>query len=189
LGRTNHLWKDEERDIIRRDYQHTHASRDRLAQRLGVPPYAVAGQISAMGIAKRNGRRPWTAEEDEKLRELAQKFCPRRVQKIMHRSLNSVVLRMKRLKIYRRYRNGWYTKREVCEILGVDHKWVQARINSGALKAAPHDPHTPPQKYGSGCWHITEESLREFICRYPEELNGKNTDLMIVVDLLTGKNV
>jgi len=103
----------------------------------------------------------------------------------MHRSLNSVVVRMKRLHLSRRVRDGWYTKREVCEILGMDHKWVQRRIDSGALKAEPHDPESPlPKKNGGSCWHITEKDLAKFIVHHPQELNGRNVDLIIVVDLL-----
>ena len=189
--RTNHRWTDEERDIVRRDYHYTSASAQEIADRLSrmtgehITEYAVKGQISAMGIAKRSDRRSWTPEEDELLRELAHQYCPRRIKRIMHRSLNSVVVRMKRLHLSRRVRDGWYTKREVCEILGMDHKWVQRRIDSGALKAEPHDPEAPlPKKNGGSCWHITEKDLAKFIVHHPQELNGRNVDLIIVVDLL-----
>ena len=42
--RQNHKWTDDERDIIRRDYKHTHKSRQELAARLGVTEYGVAGK-------------------------------------------------------------------------------------------------------------------------------------------------
>ena len=61
--RQNHNWNDDERDIIRRDYKHTRKSRQELAARLGVTEYGVAGQISNMGIAKSDDRRPWTPQE------------------------------------------------------------------------------------------------------------------------------
>ena len=152
---------------------------------MGVSENAVAGQISNMGIAKRDDRRPWAPAEKERLAELIHQYCPRRIAKLMHRSLNSVVVMSKRLHASRRVRDGWFTKREVCEILGHDHKWVQRRIDNGALKASYHYGHRP-RKLGHSAWHITESSLRDFIRRYPEELTGTNVDLIMIVDIVAG---
>ena len=63
--RTNHRWTQEEREVVRREYRQTHKSRRELAAKLGVTEYAVAGQVSRMGLGKRTDRRPWTPEEDE----------------------------------------------------------------------------------------------------------------------------
>lgn len=182
-----HRWTEEERNIVRRDYRHSHASRCEIAARLGVTEYAVAGQIAAMGIAKRTDRRPWTPEEDERLANLITRYCPRRVARLMHRSLNSVVVRSQRIGCRRSVRDGWFTKREVCEILGVDHKWVQRRIDSEALKATYHHG-VRPQAAGPCCWHIAEKDLRQFIRKYPHELTSRNVDLVIMVDILCGLN-
>ena len=188
---TWHQWTDEEREIIRRDYQHTHESRRRIADFLSlrcgetVTEFAVAGQITIMGIAKRDDRRPWTEKEKEHLAELLHKYSPRDVAKIMHRSLNSVTVKARRMHISRRIRDGWFTKLEVCEILGMDHKWVQRRIDSGAIKASYHSDIKPSQK-GMAMWHINAEDLTEFIRRYPEELNARNVDFIMVVELLAG---
>jgi len=139
--RNNHTWTDEERAIIRRDYKHTRQSCERLAEYLSqltgekITRFGVRGQISIMGIARSDDRRAWSPEEDAKLRELIPTFCPRVVARRMHRSLNSIVNRSTRLKISRRCRNGWFTKNELMAILGHDHKWIQRRIDSGALKA------------------------------------------------------
>ena len=183
--RNNRKWTDEERDIIRRDYKHTRKSRQELAARLGVTEYGVAGQIARMGIAKSDDRHPWSSQEKEKLAKLIPKYCPRVVAKMMHRSLNSVVVMSKRQNITRRYRNGWFTKREVCEILAHDHKWVQTRIDCGALKASYHYGSRPTQK-GMSAWHIEEKDLVEFIRRHPEELVGCNIDIIMIVELLAG---
>ena len=183
--RQNHKWTDDERDIIRRDYKHTHKSRQELAARLGVTEFGVAGQISTMGIAKSDDRRQWTPQEKERLVKLIPRYCPRRVAKMMHRSLNSVVLMAKRIKVPRRYRDGWFNKREVCEILAHDHKWVQARIDSGALKATYHYEERPTQK-GLSAWHIPEYDLVQFIRKHPQELMGCNIDIIMVVELLAG---
>jgi len=196
MAKTNHRWTEEEREIVRRDYKQTTASTQEIGRYLSmltgetITEYAVKGQIAAMGIAKVSDRKPWTAQQDRLLRDLAfGPYCPRRIAKMMNRTLNSVVVRMKRLGLYRRIRNGWYTKKEVCELFGVDHKWVQRRIDSGALKAAPYDPDSPggpPRQKGGTCWCILEEDLIDFIRRFPHELNARNVDLVHIVHLLAG---
>ncbi|MBA7536615.1 hypothetical protein ES705_28879 [subsurface metagenome] len=189
--RQNHKWTDDERAIIRRDYKHTQGSCLQIADYISrltgekITEFAVKGQISIMGIAKSDDRHPWSPQEDAKLRELIPSFCPRAVARKMHRSINSVVVRSKRLTISRRCRNGWFTKKEVMEILGHDHKWVQRRIDSGALLANYHYEHRPSQKGGSA-WHIAEQDLKAFIRQYPEELVGCNIDIITIVDIIAG---
>jgi len=183
--RQNHHWTDDERDIIRRDYKHTRRSRQEIAARLGVTEYGVAGQVSTMGIAKSDDRRPWSPQEKEKLAKLIPQYCPRVIARMMHRSLNSVVVMAKRINASRRYREGWFTKREVCEILAHDHKWVQIRIDSGALKATYHYEERPTQK-GMSAWHIQQHDLVKFIRKYPQELVGYNIDIIMIVEFLAG---
>lgn len=184
-ARANHEWTDEERDIIRRDYTHTRQSRRELAYRLNVTEFGVAGQIAIMGISKRDDRRRWTTEEEERLAELIHRYCPRRIAKIMNRSITSIVVKAGRLSISRRIRDGWFTKSEVCEIFGVDHHWIQRRIDSSAIIASYHFDHRP-SKNGGSMWHIEAKDLKAFIRRYPDELTGRNVDLPMIVELLAG---
>lgn len=184
--RQNHQWTDDERDIIRRDYKHSHKSRRALAARLGVTENRVASQIAKMGIARSDDRHPWSPKEKERLAELIPLYCTRRIARMMHRSLNSVEVMARRIKASRLHRTGWFTKREVCEILGHDHKWVQRRIDSGALPATYHyEDHRPTQK-GMSAWHIEEADLVRYIRRYPQELVGVNLDIILIVELLAG---
>lgn len=183
--RVNHRWTEEERQIVRRDYRGTHESAWAIAEKLGVSFFGVKGQVQKMGISFRPDRRLWTPEEEEQLRDLITQHSPGAIAKRMHRSINSVVVRANRLRLSRRVRDGWYTKREVCAILGVDHHWVQNRIDSGALPAKYHNGHRP-QKNNGACWHIMEKSLRQFIRRYPQELKGRNVDIILIVDILAG---
>lgn len=189
---TKHKWTDEEREIVRRDYKGTMASAIAIARCLSyltgseVTKYAVKGQVQRLGIAKQLDRRPWTPEEDERLGELITRCAPAKVAKLMGRSENAVVVRSKRLGYSRRVRDGWYTAKDVSEILGVDHKWVVKRIELGVLRATYHFPNCSPKKNGSHCWHIKEADLTQFIRRYPQELTGRNVDLIVVVELLAG---
>lgn len=183
--RTNHKWTEEERDIVRRDYHGDKASAEAIAAYLGVTFCAVKGQVQKLGLARQD-RRPWTRKEDNRLQRLMRKECPRNVAIKMHRSINSVVLRAKRLSISRRDRDGWFTKADACAILGVDHKWVQKRIDLGVIEATHHNEESPPQKGGGSCWHIEQSALVKYIRRYPEELTSRNVDLIMIVDMLAG---
>jgi len=180
-----HKWTEEERQIVRRDYQGTNASAQQLTGKLGVSLNAVKGQAQKMGISFRPDMKRWTPKEEEELVELIARFAPHVIARRMKRTINSVVVKAKRLGLSRMARDGWFVKAEVCEILGVDHRWVQTRIDSGSLKASWHNG-CKPQQNGGACWHITEDDLRIFVRKYPEELHGRNLDIIQVVELLAG---
>lgn len=180
-----HHWTDDEREIVRRDYRHTHRSARELGARFGRSEFAVRGLVSRMGLCGHRNRRAWSDAEDERLRALMERYATLTVARRMRRSVCSVVTRAKRLGISRRSRFGWYTKTEVCLVLGVDHHWLQRRIDSGALPATWHNGRRP--EWGSNAsWHIAQEDLRCYIRQYPEELNGRNLDVVQVVEILAG---
>jgi hypothetical protein len=193
MARQWHRWTDEERQIVRRDYKGNNASAEAIARYLSaltgdrITIWAVRGQVQKLGIAKIM-RKNWDPEEDERLAELISTYPPAKVAKMMHRGINSVVLRAKRLGCSRRARNGWFTKKDVCGICGVDHHIVQRWIDQGLLKASWHNDRRP-QKDGSAYWHIEEKDFKRFVCRYPGELQGRNVDLIVLVDILVGVGV
>jgi len=182
---SNHKWTDEERDVIRTLYRQDTESAQLIANRLGVTFNAIKGQVQQLGITKRTGRPWWRTDNDEKLKELIPRYSVTTVARMLGVSISSVVNRAKRLGLSRRSRDGWYTKRDICGILGVDHKRVQTFIDSGVLPATYHHGHRP-SKNGSGSWHIAREDLKHFIRKYPEEFNGRNVDLIQIVDILAG---
>ena len=179
-----HHWTDEEREYVRCNYRGTKASAMEIGHQLDATWCAVRCVVAQLGIAKRTHRHRWDPRQDEILRDLIPQYAPATVAQIMKCSVNAIVVRSKRLGLHRRYRNGWYTAKEVCEILGVDHRRVQSWIDSDALKASYHNGQRPG--LGSRMWHIDEKDLRHFIRRYPEELNGRNLDVIQVVDILVG---
>jgi len=184
LLRTNHKWTDGERDIVRRDYDGTGGSVNRIAARLGVSLYSVKGQIQRLGLARIHHNR-WALNEEEDLAELIERYSITTTARKMHRSVNSVSIKAKRLKLSRRSRFECYTKKEVCEILGVDHKRIQRYIDEGLLKAQ-WNSEIEPQKNGMAYWRIYERDLRNFIIKYAGEFQGRNVDLWQVVNILTG---
>ena len=183
--RSRHNWTQPERDFIRLNYQGSIESRRYLASVLKVSDHAVAGQIARMGLCRRTSRTKWTPDEDEVLRTLLPKHSHIKVAKIMHRSVNAVVVRAKRLEVSRRERDDWFTLADASQILGVDHRWIATRISNGTLKASLHYPGAKSDD-SPRAHHISRSNLRNFIRRYPEELNANNLDLISVVDLLSG---
>jgi len=184
--RSWHRWTDIEREIVRRDYDGTWATTRRIAERLQVTPHGVRGQAHLLGVGTFwSDRERWTPEQDEHLAEIIHEHPLKVVALKMGRGLNSVAVRAKRLGLNRRERDGWYTKREVCEILGVDHKWVQRRIDEKLLKAS-YDGAKPAQK-GGGYWRIQERDLRQYLIENCGDLNGRNVDLVQIVSILTAQ--
>lgn len=186
-----HYWTTDEMDIVRREYKGTNESARWIANYLShltgekITLCAVKGQVQKLGIASHRPPR-WTPEEEERLAELITQYAPITVANKMHRGLNSIVLKAKRMGLSRRCHDGWYTKREVCEICGVDHKKVQQWLDSGKLRGQAHFPGDTPQKNGQHPWHILEKDLRDFIVSYNGELQGRNVDLMQIVNILVG---
>ena len=173
-------WTDEELQIVRRDYRHTRQSTEELALRLGVTVNAVKGQVQRLGIASTRGRRRWTPEEDARLWELVPRYAMTTIAKKLGRGLNSVVVRSKRLGVTRRCRDGWYTMREVEAILAMDHRWIKARVDSGALKATRQNGRDAP----GDMWRFAERDLQKFIYLHAHELHSRNVDLDHIVHLM-----
>ena len=185
-----HKWTDEERDIVRRDYDGHNHTAHLIALKLSyitgdrITFNAVKGQAAKMGIL-RNKSPDWTDKETELLQEMITQYSPMKIAKRLHRSLNAVVVKSKRLGLSRRFRDGWYTKRDVAEMLGVDHKKIQKYIDSGHLKAHYHTG-VKPKKNGGACWHIKQEDLIRFIVNNVGDFHGRNVDLTTIVWLITG---
>ncbi len=192
---SKHHWTEEEKEIVRTGYKGTKESMreivNKIWQELGVKVtlLAVRCQVHTMGLCKETGRKSWDESQDGRLRELAGKYAVITIARKMNRSISSVVNRLKELEIYRREcRNGWYTKKAVCEILGIDHKMIQQFIDLGMLRASYHHEHKPSQRDGARTWHIEEEAVASFIRRHPEELTGRNVDLIQIVQILNRSN-
>lgn len=178
-----HRWTDEERAIVCRDYKGTNASAQTIANELGVTLFAVKGQCAKLGIQQQKSP-PWTPEELERLEELVHRYSVTEVAKKLHRSPNAVKIKATRLKLKLRLRDDWYTKKDVTEICGVDHKKAQRWIDQGVLKASWHNGHRPA-KAGMAMWHIEARDLRQFIINYSGELLARNVDIQQIVWLLT----
>ncbi len=183
-----HQWTEEERSIIRSDYKGTNASAKEIADAfvergIMVTRHAIKGQVAKLGIMRQKSP-PWTPGELERLEKLIHRHSVPQVAKKLHRSPNAVKIKATRLKLDLRLRFDWYTKKDVCEIVGEDHHKVQKWIDSGELKATWHNDRQPSTK-GYGAWHIEAKDLKKFIIKHSGELLGRNVDIQQIVWLLT----
>jgi len=179
-----HKWTEAETDIVRRDYDGTNLSALRIASKLGITRNAVKWQVHRLGLAMDKSPR-WTDREVKILTEMITQYAPITIARRLSRSLNSVVVKSKRLRLSRRVRDGWFTKTEVCEILGVGHRKIQGYIDRGELKASYHTERKP-QKYGMAMWHIETKNLRDFIKENIGDFQGRNVDLVMIMWLMNG---
>ncbi|KKM23102.1 hypothetical protein LCGC14_1618600 [marine sediment metagenome] len=179
-----HRWTEGDEDILRRGWDNTKVTGCALAATIGVTYEAARHKAHLMVLFKRTDyrKRTWTPGEDGQLGEMIHRLAPATIARKLHRSTIAVCVRAKRLGLIRRVRDGWYTKREVCEILGMDHKWVQRRIDAGEIVASFHNGRKPERK-GLAMWHIEENDLRDYIRSHAHELNGRNVDLVTIVGL------
>ena len=178
-------WSEEEIEVVREQYNGTIKSSERIAAKLGTTPKAVTYQAYKMGLGQRKAYRPWTVQEDDLLRALVPRKSPGQIATRMKRSVHAITVRAKRIRVSFSDREGWYTQAEACEILGVNREWIARRIESGVIKASWHHGRRPGRS-GSGSWHIEQKDLGEFLRRYPHDLNGRNVDLVQVVEIIAG---
>jgi hypothetical protein len=179
-----HKWTEDERMVVRQEYRGTLRSAAEIARRLGVTLYGVKGQAAKMGLCKDKSPR-WTEEEIERLGELIHRYPVAVVAKKLHRSINAVVVKSTREKMQRGCRDGWYSKMDVCRILATDHHKVQKWIDAGILRARWREPDKKPGAPGMAMWYIEEADLARFIRIYPQELVGRNIDIIQIVAILT----
>jgi hypothetical protein len=186
-----HYWTEEERAIIRRDYKGTNRSAAEIASRISlltgdtITKCAVKGQTVRLGISFKPQSKLWSPEENERLGKLITIYPISIIAKMMKRSEDAVRVRATRLHYSARVRDGWFTKSEVSEILGVDHKKVQSWVETGKLIADRRIKRGTRSKSGS-LWHIFATDLSDFIKAHALELTGRNVDLFIIVELLKG---
>ena len=175
--RIQHSWSAADDELMRLHYRGDRQSIRWLAERIGCTEIAVKGRVQRLGLALAQHRK-WTPEEDRRLRDIYHSHRPETIARMMGRTIGSIVNRSKRLKINRRVHDGWYTLAEACEILGRESGWVREKIKSGDL--------TGRQSCRQGVWYISERALVAFIRRFPQDLAGRNVDIIAIVDLLAG---
>jgi len=181
----NHPWSEQDKETIRVMFDQTYASECRIATLLNVTPNAVNHMVNRMGFRKIK-RRSWTEKDEERLEELLSQYSIDEVARRTKRSMVAIVVKAKRMGISANHRSEWYTAQDAATVMGMNSSTVANRIKAGTLKASPHNSLHPPRKGISGAWHIHREDLKDYIQRHPEDLQGRNVDMILLVELLCG---
>ena len=183
-AKAQRLWTPLETLVLRREWR-PGEDNSLLAARLGRSKSSVKAKASTLGITRPRGFRPWTPREDDVLRELAGRLTDRKIAKKLSRSVVAVRTRAYRIGVSWRDRE-WYTAQEAAAIMGVDPHWVGKRIQEGTLAAQRNPESGSRDNPQTMTWRIDRKDLRAFIRRYPQELTGRNVDIVQIVDILTG---
>jgi hypothetical protein len=150
-------------DEIRRGYDGTSASIDRLSARTGFPRSTVKDRARKLGLCRFREPR-WTPEDEAWLRDNLAGHSWAFLSRTLHRTIASVQVKAKRLGASRRDLET-YSATAAAEIMGVDRHRVLSWIECGQL-AATRDRNEPRVPYV-----IEPGAIRRFVLQYPGEID------------------
>lgn len=174
---------DERRRVILAEYDST--NRRALAGRFGVPAWAVTRWAGDLGV-RRVKERPWSPEDVAYLRAHVHRVAWAKLARHLGRSVVAVKLKAKRLGEHK-VADGGYTQRELARLLGVDDHKVARWVRWGCLKARNRGTDRLVVQ-GGDAWLITEKAVRDFVRRYPGEIDLRRVDALWFIDLAFGTN-
>jgi hypothetical protein len=184
IGRTGHSrnrkyrWTAERDALLRERYDSRVRGRAaEIAADFGWPAWRLKHRAQELGIARVKEPR-WTAEQDAFLLEHAGVRTPKWIAKRLGRTLTAVVVRLKRLHISRRVRDG-LTCRDVALCFGIDSHAVAHWIEQGKLPARRRGTDRENDPYV-----IQPQAIRQFVRRYPSGFRLDKVDQLWFMDLV-----
>jgi hypothetical protein len=195
-----YVWTPERDAIVRERYDSKVRGRaDEIGQALGGwPGWVVKKRAATLGLSMPwpADRRDWTPEEVRFLEEHAGNRLTHWIAKRLKRSETSVVLKLKRMKISRRWREG-YTLRELELCFGTDHHVIERWIREGLLVGRRRGTRRQgPGGRGPGGgyapadpWVFEDEDLVRFIQGNPMAFRLDKVDQLWFMDLITAGGI
>lgn len=193
-GRRRYQVSPELDDKIREGWQTMDAGRKgavvELAMQLQVPRWWLTKRMTFLGLTIRHKKEPrWTAAEDALMHKVPL-HQPDKAAAIFRehgfrRSPTAIVVRAKRLALSRRASRPELSATKAAAILGVDAKFVTARILAGELPATKRDDKRLAQQGGSS-WDIQPADLRRWIIDNIDVVDLRKVDAIPFVDLIAG---
>lgn len=181
-----HVWRPEYDEYLKVHYYGGLNRRSQVFNRMihetGLPRWYIKKQVTRLGLTMRQDKRPWIAAEEELIESLIGKVSVSTIAKRLKRTEASVALKIKRMGLSRRVRNG-YTMRDLELCLGEDHRKLQGWIDNGWLRnrlqgTRRHDGN------GRDIHRFQEKDILEFLRRHPEEINLGKVDSIWFFDLV-----
>ncbi len=175
-----YFWTTEREPYLREHYDGKVYGRvSEIGKRFGFPMWEVKRHATRLGLTHPMDRRDWAEEEEAFLWDHAGRRTPEWIAKKLERSLSSVILKFKRMRITRKYREG-YTMRELELCFGMDHRLIDRWIKDGKLRA-PRRPHKGPR----AGYDVRDSDVLQFIKDHPMEFRLDKVDQFWFMDLIT----
>ncbi len=182
-----YVWIPERDQLLRERYDGKVKGRAAdIASAFGWPAWVVKKRASTLGLCYPADRKEWTPKEERFLWQHAGRRLTHWIAKQLGRSESSVVLKLKRMKISRRWREG-YTLRDLELCFGCDHHIIDRWIRQGWLNARRRGT----RRNGTGgrgggpadAWIFTDADILEFIRARPLEFRLDKVDQFWFLDL------
>lgn len=170
--------------LLREEYSSQRGVPAQLASRLRWPVWRVKRRARELGLAApRAARREWTAAEETFLEQHAGTRLATWMARKLGRGLTSVVVKLKRMKLSRRIREG-YTMRDLELCMGADHREISRWVREGRLRATRRHSEAPAPAFDRDAWTFTDDALLEFIAANPTAFRLSRVDQVWFLGLL-----
>lgn len=181
-------------DLVRAAYQQLRVHSDRKAMRncagrLEVPRWVVLRRGRELGLA-RTKETPWSEMEVgllERWGHLTDAVIQRKLAAAGHsRSINGIHLKLKRMRI--RQNLDGYSAYSLAEAFGVDSHKIGLWIGRNMLRATRRGTDRKESQGGDSYW-ITHSAVRDFVLRYPDEIELAKVEKFWFLDLVSGGRI
>lgn len=176
-------WSEEDKNYVIQNYRHNWESAQQVANVLKRTPIAVQCMAGTLHLYNRI-RKNWSKKEDEFLVENYAQKSMHSLVNYLKRSRNSIYCRAEYLGIVRHNRNDCFTIQELVTALGVAHRTIRSWADSGQLRCETEKADGGPVFR----YRVTRQNLKAFLKKHPLELQGKNVDMVWLIDVLTAPN-
>jgi hypothetical protein len=176
-----YVWTPERDRVLRERYDGRVSGRAaEIGAALGWPAWAVKKRAATLGLTHAPAeRREWTAAEKRFLLEHAGSRLTPWIARQLRRGETSVVLKLKRMKISRRFRDG-YTLRELELCFGVDHHSIDRWIRLGQIVGRRRGT-----RRRADAWLFTDADVLRFVGQHPMAFRLDKVDQLWFMDLIT----
>lgn len=158
---------------------------NRAAARLGWPKWALSRRCGELGLS-RIKEPVWCDHEEQLLERWGHLTAPVIAKKFREagyaRSVNAIHIKLVRLRV--KSNLGGYSEYSLSCALGIDAHCVGRWIGKGWLKAERR-PTARTASQGGDPWWIRHEDVKDFVLRYPDEIDLRKVEKWWFLDLIT----
>ena len=152
-----------------------------VAAELGWPKWVISKRAQVLGLTYPHDSRAWSKKDVDFLLDWVGDRDVHWIARKLERSLTSVVLKLKRLRISRRVSQG-YTLRSLCLCFGTDHHVVDRWVREGKIRVT----------YGIAAganrrWKVPEVEVVRFVREHPMAFRLDKVDQPWFLDLFVIK--